>query len=657
MTGLYRMLIGIAAVAVCTACTDEFMDTRDVPLVAARVSAVSLSKNVTGSVQLRDTTLLIGDTTSLLVTVRDRLGRDATKNVRLNFFSRDTTVVTVGTLSGIVTVQAFGKTFLVVRASNGFRDSVLVRVERANVPKRDSVLVSAPKDPAPVPVSDTPATSGTEPTLPRAQVSTASPDLSGRVTRVAAGDTAGLRRALNAATAGDEIVLPNNSEFVGSFALPVHAGSGVVVLRSETVPAPGVRVTPATAAGFARIVTRTVLPAIGTAPGAKGWRVIGVSAIQQNDAIDNYGIVRLGSGSEAALPEFVSDIVLDRVYVSAGARGSTRRCVGMNGASLGVINSWLADCHARGFDAQAVGAWTGTGPFLIENNHLEASSEVIAFGGADPKVRNMSPSDITIRGNYLYRPMAWANAGWLIKNTFELKHAKRLLFENNVLENNWIDGQVGYAILFQAISQDGLAPWTSIQDITVRNNIIRNSTSGVYLLSRREWAGVMPSEPSQRILFQNNLFQNVGKDPVSGASGRILQLIGDMVDLTIASNTFYGGLPTDAAMLDGTPQVRFTMINNVFQASTYGLMGAAVGEGNVATAKFAPGGVVKGNVFTGRQERFYPSGNTFPTSLTPSTFANASAGDFTYLSPNVGGTRPGVNGTALLAATARAIVR
>ncbi|MDZ7631439.1 MAG: hypothetical protein U5K74_08845 [Gemmatimonadaceae bacterium] len=59
-----------------------------------------------------------------------------------------------------------------------------------------------------------------------------------------------------------------------------------------------------------------------------------------------------------------------------------------------------------------------------------------------------------------------------------------LLFEGNVLENNWIDGQVGFAILFQALSQDGDAPWSTIQDITVRNNIIKNSTSGINILSR-----------------------------------------------------------------------------------------------------------------------------------------------------------------------------
>jgi hypothetical protein len=657
-------MTGLGMALLLAACSDEFTAAPEQPSLAVGLTATASSGDRTSrNLWLSDTTLFIGDTATVLLRETDRFSAGGRGRRSVTFRSRDEDVAMVGSRSGRVVAVGVGTTRIVMRTSSGFRDSLTVTI----TPLASTVAPVAPVapvesiDPPAITAPVAPPTGIVLPTLPQATVSTAEPLVTGRRWNVPAGDMAALQNAVNNAAAGDEIVLPNNAEYVGSLALSRHAGTGVVTLRSETVPTRGVRVSPSTAASLARIVTVDSRPAIGTVAGARGWRIIGVQALQRNDNIMNYGIVRLGSGSEATASEFVSDIVLDRVYVSAGLRGSTRRCVGINGSGLAVIHSWLAECHARGLDAQAIAGWTGSGPFLIENNHMEASSEHVVFGGADPKITNMSPSDITIRGNYMFRPLSWRNSGWLIKNIFELKHAKRVLFESNVLENNWIDGQVGYAILFQALTQDGAAPWSTIQDVTVRNNVIRNSTSGVHILSRRESGGATPVEPSKRILFSNNLFADVGRDPLSGTNGRILQLLGDVEDLSFVSNTFHGGLPTDAVMFAETPQLRTALINNVFQASMYGLMGSAVGEGSSALTAFNRAGITRGNVFTGRLERIYPAGNSFPTSLGPDAFVNSAAGDYTLRSTLPfafsGGTRVGVDGRALLSATAGVVDR
>ena len=623
--------------------------------LSARVAS-SRSETSAGSVALRDTSLEIGDTTSLEVIVRDRFGRDVSRFVGKKYRSRDTTVATV-TPRGVVKIRGVGATWIVVAASNKYTDSVSVAVAAVVV---ETPIASVPESSVPTP-SDGTVPPFNAPMLPAANVNVALPAVTGRSIRVAAGDAAALQSALNAAVGGDEIVLPNNAEFVGNFVLPRHSGAGAVTVRSETVPTAGVRVTPTTSATFARLVTTNTNPAILTATGARGWRLIGLTALLRNNTETNYGIVRVGDGGEAAMADFVSEIVLDRMYVSAGAQGSTRRCVGLNGNSLAVIDSWLVECHSRGFDSQAVAGWTGMGPFLIANNHMEASSEHIVFGGGDPKVANVTPSDITIRGNHLFRPMSYANAGWLIKNLFELKHAKRLLFEGNVLENNWMDGQVGFAILFQALSQDGQAPWSTIQDITVRNNIIKNSTSGINVLSRVEVAGVTPNEPSRRILFANNLFLNVGKDPITGVNGRIAQLLGDMEDFTMLRNTFIGGVANDAIVLAGLPHKRFSLVNNIFSSTLYGLIGQAQGEGTAALTAFAPGAVVEGNAFTGRVERLYPTGNSFPAAISLTDFVSSSTGDYTLRATLPfsahGGSVVGVDGQTLLRATATAISR
>ena len=45
--------------------------------------------------------------------------------------------------------------------------------------------------------------------------------------------------------------------------------------------------------------------------------------------------------------------------------------------------------------------WNGPGPFLIENNHLEAAAENIMFGGTDPAIPQLVPTGIKIRRNLI----------------------------------------------------------------------------------------------------------------------------------------------------------------------------------------------------------------------------------------------------------------
>ena len=61
-------------------------------------------------------------------------------------------------------------------------------------------------------------------------------------------------------------------------------------------------------------------------------------------------------------------------------------------------------------DTQAIGGWNGPGPYLIENNYLEAAGENVMFGGADPTIPNLVPSDITLRLNHLIKPRSWQQA-------------------------------------------------------------------------------------------------------------------------------------------------------------------------------------------------------------------------------------------------------
>jgi hypothetical protein len=451
--------------------------------------------------------------------------------------------------------------------------------------------------------------------------------------RVTANSAAALQSALDAAVPGDEIVLPAGSVYRGNFVLRRRAAGAPTILRSEIVPtAAGVRVTPSTAGSIATIESITSEPALAALPGAQDWRILGLRIRLADGAVDNYGILRIGDGTETRAADLPTNIVIDRTIVSGGTNNNTSRCVAMNGAAVAVVDSWLADCHARGRDSQGIGGWNGSGPYRIENNHIEGAGQNVFFGGADPAIADITPSDITIRRNHLFKPLTWAGR-WTVKAAFELKHARRVLFEGNVIENHWVDGQAGFAILFQAVSQDGRAPWTKVWDVTVRHNVIRNSLSGANVLSRFGIGSQLPTEPSRRIWFHNNLFRDVGRDPVTGATnGRYFQILGDLVDPAFTNNTGHGTGASVVAIFDGAERItRLVFTRNVFGATLYGMIGSNYGEGRSSLEHYAPGASVQGNVFASRPESMYPTGNFFPASLGLEAFRAPAANDWTLL--------------------------
>src|SRR5262249_62426745 len=126
----------------------------------------------------------------------------------------------------------------------------------------------------------------------------------------------------------------------------------------------------------------------------------------------------------AAVP---ADVIIDRCYVHGNDSGSFRRGIAMNGVNLAAIDSTISNFHDADSDSQAIAGWNGPGPFKIVNNFLEAASENIMFGGGDPAIDGLVPSDIEIRRNLSTKRIAWRAAKVPVKNTFELKNARRVL--------------------------------------------------------------------------------------------------------------------------------------------------------------------------------------------------------------------------------------
>ena len=276
-----------------------------------------------------------------------------------------------------------------------------------------------------------PPTSVAQPAMP-ALLNFNYPTVTGKSWSVKAGDN--LQTVLNNAQRGDEIVIQAGASFLGTFTLPAKSGTaanGWILVRSDKsaqLPAIGTRVTPAHASLMPKLISTNAAAALQTATSASGWWVSGIEITLDPTLQTNYGLVLLGqSGSKQnTLAMVPSDLVLDRVYVHASPTTPTSRCITLNSARSQVSDSYIFDCHGKGFDTQAIAGWNGPGPFKIVNNTLAGAGENVMFGGSDPSITNLIPSDIEIRRNYIYTPASWKTT-WTKKNLFELKNAQRLL--------------------------------------------------------------------------------------------------------------------------------------------------------------------------------------------------------------------------------------
>jgi hypothetical protein len=181
-------------------------------------------------------------------------------------------------------------------------------------------------------------------------------------------------------------------------------------LADATLPGPRQRVTPATAARFARIVSSNSAAALRTAPGAHHWLL---KFLEFPANKDGYGdIIQLGDGSDAQNDpaQVAYEIELDRVYVHGDRVQGQKRGIALNGRAITIRNSYVSDIKAVGVDTQAIGGWNGPGPFVIENNYLEATGEVFLLGGSDPAIPNLVSTDVTVRFNHMTRPLSWRDA-------------------------------------------------------------------------------------------------------------------------------------------------------------------------------------------------------------------------------------------------------
>ncbi|HMF59424.1 MAG TPA: hypothetical protein VK595_03590, partial [Vicinamibacterales bacterium] len=167
-----------------------------------------------------------------------------------------------------------------------------------------------------------------------------------------------LQSAIDAAVAGDTILLRAGETFVGPFILRAKPASSLwITIRSDAadsvLPAAGVRLVPSGKSGantsrslLPRLIGQggalKTTPVIRTATGAHHY----ILKFLEVDGVANLGfetLISLGTDTTATT---ASDIVIDRVYAHGDAYNGIKRGISLNSVRCDVLNSYVSDVKA-----------------------------------------------------------------------------------------------------------------------------------------------------------------------------------------------------------------------------------------------------------------------------------------------------------------------
>jgi len=372
-----------------------------------------------------------------------------------------------------------------------------------------------------------------------------------------------------------------------------------------------------------------------TATGASYWRLQFLEFLPSS-ATSSASLVEFGAtgSSQSTLASVPHHLTIDRCYLHGDPGYGQRRGLALNSGDSTISGSYFADFKQANQDTQAIMGWNGPGPFLIENNYIEAAAENVMFGGNDPSIPNLVPSNITIRRNLISKPMAWRTQSWTVKNLVEFKNARSVIVEGNTIENNWAAGQTGYAFVITPRNQDGTAPWSVVRDIVIQNNVIRHVAAAFNILGFDDLA---TSQQTVNVTIRNNLAYDISTaygTTSNPAPARFALIGGGPQAITFDHNTvdndgsatiyLYGGYAPAGQVVSG-----FVLTNNLLRDNSYGVYGDKAGEGTTGLNAYTSSGVVRRNTFAGATAKQYPADNLFPT-ITQwlSDFVGAASADY-----------------------------
>src|SRR3989442_1179495 len=418
-----------------------------------------------------------------------------------------------------------------------------------------------------------------------------------------------LRTAPAQAQPGAPIRLAAGATYTGWFTLPAKTGTGHIRIRTtapdSALPPAGTRINPSSFPALARINAAAGGSVFTTDPGAHNYRFLGLEIAPTAGAF-LYNVVTLGA-AETSVNQQPHNITFERCYIHGDAVAGSRR-------------------------------------------------------GIATQVPGLGPADTVGRNNHFFKPLSWkvddpgyAGTHWSVKNLFELKNARRVLIEGNVFENDWTDAQTATAILFTVRNQDGTAPWSQIDHVTFRDNIVRHTGSGLSVLG---YDNNFPSQQTNNVSIENDLLYDLNGATWGGFGAFVLMLNGT-ADVAIDHNTVFQS--QHVVIADSLPNSGFVFTNNIAPHNLYGVFGSGRGSGNDSLNTYFPGSVFRRNVIPGAPAASYPVDNFYPATLNDVGFADLPRRDYrlgpssSYKNAGTDGKDVGVDIDAVETATCGAV--
>ena len=296
--------------------------------------------------------------------------------------------------------------------------------------------------------------------------------------------------------------------------------------------------------------------------------------------------------------------------VSGQHRGIAANCKGVRIRNSRIVNIF------KDQDTQAVSGWDGTDDLEITGNYLEASGENIMFGGADSSSEQNMPRNILIENNFLTKKIEWrASPLASCKNLIELKAVTNIIIRKNEMEYSFVDGQIGYAVVFSVRNQEGNAPWSTVKNVLYEENITRHTAGGLSILGRDDTPGHVSTVMSN-VMVRKNQFLDINS--AFGGNGRQVFISGGPDALTLDGNEFQCTTNPNSALSFDQPQNLVTnlVIQNqvLFIEGSYGIFGTnAPGLGTPVLNMYAPGYVWQNNNVhkSGIRNIPWPAGTNF----------------------------------------------
>jgi hypothetical protein len=434
-----------------------------------------------------------------------------------------------------------------------------------------------------------------------------------------------LQSALNQAVGGDVITLQAGATFTGHYALAANSGAIITIQSSgiRNLPA-GQRVSPSQAGSMARLKTPDANTVLTIPAGANNYVLQGLEFVAAN-GLYGQDLIASGTARETSASQLPQNIVFDRDYVHADPRTGAHRGIALNSGNTAITNSYFSDFISTGQDTQAICGWNGTGPFLIQNNYLQAGTEIVAFGGAVPAIPGLIPSNITIKNNDFFKPTSWyagssdyAGIKVWAKNHFELKNAKNVTVQNNTFVNNFVQAdQLGFVMLLNVRDEGGKVPWATVSNVVVKNNHFSKTAAGILLMGHDGDGG----GTAGGFTISGNLYDDMAW---GGGDGRLYQVMNGVQGITIDHET---GFPTGWLLIFAqAPSNNVNITNSIFLNGS-GIAGEGTSPGNETLNYYSPTSTFKNNVVIGGNPTQY-SGSHFGTNFFPASPSQVGFVDF-----------------------------